>query len=116
VPRDTPLRGDPALGFHLYGADLCLQAREQGRAVVAIEAPCQHNSRTAGLPATFFESAQIFGRKWSHRMPIATPCVAFDRHGQVYVLGNADEGSSVASAVGEPIQQLRLEAALPRDV
>ena len=38
LPRGTPLRADPALGFHLYGADLCLQAREIGLAVVAVGA------------------------------------------------------------------------------
>ena len=36
VRRDSPLRFDPELGFHLYGADLCLQALEQGLAVVAL--------------------------------------------------------------------------------
>ena len=40
------LRFDPALGFHLYGADICLQAREQGLAVVAI-APCAITIRRA---------------------------------------------------------------------
>ena len=28
LSRDTPLRFDPTLGFHLYGADFCLQAAE----------------------------------------------------------------------------------------
>ncbi len=28
VKRDSGLRFDPALGFHLYGADICIQARE----------------------------------------------------------------------------------------
>jgi Glycosyltransferase like family len=45
IPRDTPLRFDPALGFHLHGADICLQARERGLAVVAIGALCHHIHR-----------------------------------------------------------------------
>ena len=58
LPRNTPIRADPALGFHLYGADLCLQARERGLAVVAVGAPCRHNSRSVGLNAAFFDSAR----------------------------------------------------------
>jgi hypothetical protein len=60
IHRDSPLRLDPSLGFHLYGADLCLQACEQGLAVVALEALCRHNSRSIGLPQAFFASAEIF--------------------------------------------------------
>ena len=67
VPRDTPLRFDPDLGFHLYGADLCLQAAERGLAVVAIEAPCHHNSRTIGLPEGVLQERR------SLRPKVATP-------------------------------------------
>jgi len=88
VARDTPLRFDPDLGFHLYGADLCLQAAEQGLAVVALGALCHHNSRSRGLPKTFFPSAEVFARKWAHRLPIATSCVVIDRQGRVCLLGN----------------------------
>ncbi len=90
--RDTPLRFDPALGFHLYGADICLQARERGLAVVALGALCHHNSRSVGLPEAFYRSAAVFARKWTHRLPVATPCVIIDRGGRVHVLGNATEG------------------------
>ena len=89
VRRDTPLRFDPALGFHLYGADICLQAAERGLAVVAVAALCHHNSRSVGLPAAFYRSAEVFARKWSHRLPVATPCVIIDRGGEVRLLGNA---------------------------
>jgi hypothetical protein len=100
VPRDTPLRFDPELGFHLYGADLCLQAREHGLAVVALGAPCRHNSRSVGLPPGFFASARVFARKWAHRLPVATPCVVFDREGELHLLGNADiRAGSVACGV-----------------
>jgi hypothetical protein len=51
VPRYTPLRFDPALGFHCYGADIALQARRRGLAAVAVDAPCPHNTRYVGLPA-----------------------------------------------------------------
>ena len=99
VRRDAGLRFDPALGFHLYGADLCLQARERGLAVVAIGALCQHNSRTVGLREAFYQSAAVFARKWEHKLPVATPCVIIDRGRTVHVLGNASAGSrSIAYA------------------
>ncbi len=87
--RDSSLRFDPALGFHLYGADICLQAHERGLAVVALGALCHHNSQSVGLPEAFFASAEVFARKWSHRLPIARPCVIIDRGGMVHLLGNA---------------------------
>jgi hypothetical protein len=101
LPRGTPLRGDPALGFHLYGADLCLQAREHGLPAVALGAPCRHDSRSVALPEAFFAAARVFARKWAHRLPVATPCVVFDRDGGLRLLGNADSASgSVACAGG----------------
>jgi glycosyltransferase involved in cell wall biosynthesis len=99
VRRDTPLRFDPELGFHLYRADICLQAHEQSLAVVAIGALCHHNSRSDGLPESFYCSAEVFAGKWKHRLPVATPCVVIDRGGEVYLLGNAtDRPGSVALA------------------
>jgi hypothetical protein len=89
VRRDSPLRFDPALGFHLYGADICLQAAERGLAVVALGALCHHNSRSIGLPQAFYASAEVFARKWGHRLPVATPCVIIDRNGAMHLLGNA---------------------------
>ena len=101
VRRDGPIRFDPELGFHLYGADLCLQAAERGLAVVALGAPCRHNSRSLGLPEAFFASARAFARKWAHRLPVATPCVLFDRDGGLHLLGNADSrDGSVARSAG----------------
>ena len=58
-------------------------------AVVALGALCHHNSRSIGLPRAFFASAEVFARKWSHRLPVATPCVIIDRGMEVHVLGNA---------------------------
>jgi hypothetical protein len=93
VHRDTPLRFDPALGNHFYGVDLCLQAHEKGLATVALAALCKHNSRHIGLGEGFRDSAAVFARKWSHRLPAATPCVIIDREGAEQLLGNARAGS-----------------------
>jgi hypothetical protein len=90
------------LGFHFYGVDLCLQARECDLAVVVLGALCQHNSRNIALPESFFASAAVFARKWADRLPVATPCAIFDREGRVFLLGNAGPGTSVATAVGRP--------------
>jgi hypothetical protein len=115
LPRGTSLRCDRALGFHLYGADLCLQAREQGLAAVVLEALCHHNSRSVGLNDTFFENARAFIRKWAQRLPIATPCAVFDRLGQVFLLGNADGDSSIALAEGGPLHRIDLEPSIHLD-
>jgi Glycosyltransferase like family len=118
VRRDSGLRFDPALGFHLYGADFCLQARENGLAVVALSALCHHNSRSVGFPEAFFASARVFARKWSHRLPVATPCVIFDHGGLVHVLGNATtEGiRSIAVAQAEDMSPQSTRRSQRQDV
>lgn len=58
LPWGTPLRVDAALGFHFYGADLCLQARERELASVAVEALCFHNQRGVNLPLDFCASGR----------------------------------------------------------
>lgn len=79
VNRRTTLRLDPALGFHLYGSDLALQARKAGLAAVVLDATCFHNSRTTEkLPAAFHQSAATFRQKWEMSLPLATPCAVFE--------------------------------------
>jgi hypothetical protein len=111
LPRGTPLRFDASLGFHLYGADICLQARQQGLAVAALGALCRHNSRSVGLPQAFFPSASRFARKWAPLLPVATPCVLFDRDGPMSLLGKAEQGNgSDAYAQGVPLMAFPLAA------
>ena len=104
VRRESGLRFDPDLGFHHYGADICLQAQERGLPVVALGALCHHNSRSVGLPEPFYRSAEVFARKWRHRLPVATPCVIIDRDGEAHVLGNATSAGprSIAHVLPRP--------------
>jgi hypothetical protein len=83
VPRETVLSFDPQLGFHLYGADLCLEACKRGLVSVAIDAVCAHNSPHIGLPAAFTESARVFAAKWKEALPVATSCVLIEPSGRM---------------------------------
>jgi SAM-dependent methyltransferase len=83
VPRGSGLRFDARLGFHFYGADLCLAGRQRGLAAVALDALCFHHSRGVGLPEAFFASGSVFAAKWRQALPLATPCVQIDSNGQL---------------------------------
>jgi 2-polyprenyl-3-methyl-5-hydroxy-6-metoxy-1,4-benzoquinol methylase len=85
LPRETPFSFDPRLGFHLYGADISLAARQRGMAAVALDAVCFHNSLGVGLPPDFLTSAAVFRGKWAAELPVVTPCVLFKPNGQLCV-------------------------------
>lgn len=91
VRADSGLRWDPALGFDLYATDVCLQAREAGQLAAVLRAPCFHGSSTprqGELPTTVWQriaqSAEHFERKWSHVLPVFTPCFEIRRPGDVH--------------------------------
>ena len=78
-PRDTPLRMDPTLGFHLYGTDVCLQARSRGLNNVAVEAPVFHNSLYFSQPTEAFQvSGRLMLRKWPTVRPLFAPVGPLD--------------------------------------
>ena len=74
VPRVTPLRFEPALGWHLYGADFALQAHAAGLRAVVLDVPCFHNSLRAGLDISYSESAAVLASKWVDEGVIVTSC------------------------------------------
>lgn len=75
------LRFDTQLaGFHMYGADICLEARRQGRKCYAIAAFCVHNtSQYRMLPLQFWRAYLAMRRKWKAQLPIATSCTEISR-------------------------------------
>lgn len=72
VPRDTPFRFDERLGFHAYGADLCLGLREAGLSTVVVDAPAYHNSLFARVDKAFHESRVALLEKWPDPRPLYT--------------------------------------------
>ena len=74
--KSTGLRFDPYIpGFHMYGADICLEARRHHKRCYAIAAFCIHNTNQYGmLPWQFWKSYLAMRRKWKAQLPIRTTC------------------------------------------
>jgi hypothetical protein len=80
VPRESLLRIDPALGWHLWATDLCLQAICTHKFFPRIvRLPLFHNSHTDHkLPAAFHASAARLAAKYPEFGPIHTLCGVID--------------------------------------
>ena len=76
VRRSSGLRFDENLpSFHLYGADICLQAKERQMNSYIIPAFCVHNANGIRyLPWDFWKAYFYLRRKWWHALPITTCC------------------------------------------
>lgn len=81
VKKSAGLRFDEGLPhFHLYGADLCLQAKGSGLNCYAISAFCVHNTdQILELPEQFFECYFYLKKKWRRQLPIYASCITISR-------------------------------------
>jgi hypothetical protein len=62
-------------GYHMYGTDICQEAKRRGRKCYAISAFCIHNtSQYAMLPWQFWQSYLLMRCKWKSQLPLRTPC------------------------------------------
>lgn len=64
---------------HFYGADICLQARLQGRKCYVINAYCHHNHNYSGLvngerTEGFLLAQEYIKKKYAKLLPIPTTC------------------------------------------
>jgi hypothetical protein len=75
--KSSGLRFDEELGgFHMYGADICLEAARRGMKCYAISAFCVHNSNTYRLfPFAFWKGYMKMRRKWRFHLPVCTTCI-----------------------------------------
>jgi 2-polyprenyl-3-methyl-5-hydroxy-6-metoxy-1,4-benzoquinol methylase len=75
--RDSPLRIDPELGWHLWATDLCLQALSVTSLPPpsVVRVPIFHNSTTSyELPDEIYQSAVVLRRKYPHLGAISSLC------------------------------------------
>jgi GT2 family glycosyltransferase len=79
--RSSGLMFDERLpGFHLYGTDICLEARGRYVKSYVIPAFCIHNSNgIVRLPKSFWQAYLYLRRKWWNQLPIFTPCTTITR-------------------------------------
>jgi GT2 family glycosyltransferase len=77
IRKSSNLRFDESLpGYHMYGTDICLEARRRGMKSYAIPAFCIHNTNGYRmLPLQFWRSYLFMRRKWRSDLPIATSCI-----------------------------------------
>jgi len=75
--KSSGLRFDPQIpGFHMYGADICLEAKRRGMKCFAIAAFCIHNTNQYGmLPWQFWNAYLKMRKKWKANLPIKTTCI-----------------------------------------
>ena len=89
--RDCRARIDPALGWHLWGTDLCLQAMlEAGQPAARIlSVPLFHNSTNDyKLPESFYASADRLLEKYPQFPQIPTLCGAITRRSARHVVAH----------------------------
>ncbi len=67
-------------GFHLYGTDICLEAKRRGMKNYIISAFCIHNSNGIQfLPGAFWRSYFFLRSKWWCELPVTTPCTVITK-------------------------------------
>jgi hypothetical protein len=79
--KSSGLQFDESLpGYHLYGTDICLEARQRGMKSYAISAFCIHNTNIGNmLPWQFWKSYLFMRKKWKQELPVITPCAEITR-------------------------------------
>ncbi len=83
VPKDSPVRFDPALGWHNYGVDAVMQANTYGLQAAILDAPVLHNSRGSNiLYQDFLESMRVLANKWRHRWPLENMVMRIEADGR----------------------------------
>ena len=76
VRTNAGLQFDAQLpGFHMYGADIVLQAEAQGRTAWAIDAPVVHHSKpVVNLGGDYARASRYMRKKWASRLPVYNLC------------------------------------------
>ena len=74
----------PELGFHMFGSEAALIARDKGFAAIIVDAPLLHNTESGHrVPFELIYSAKLFAMTRTAHFPYATTCLAFSDTGKI---------------------------------
>ncbi|WEF32258.1 glycosyltransferase [Pseudoduganella chitinolytica] len=80
-PSATPIRLDEELGWHMYGADACVKAKQFGQQALVIKNRVVHYSKRTEFDEKFWKSAALFRDK--NPGPIKTTIITIDEQGNI---------------------------------
>lgn len=107
VPRETDLRVEPRVGWHLYGTDLALEVHQRGGWTAVLDLPCHHNSLFHTLDESYRHSEAMLATKWPAEIPIVTNTSTIEedprdkrvRELEAFVAAQHEEFSSMVEAL-----------------
>jgi SAM-dependent methyltransferase len=99
---DAGLHANVDLGFHLYGADLCLSATEKSLTNVVLDAPAYHNSLFAQVGPSFYQAAERLLAHWPDVRPIYTNMGQLDA-----LAAPSEEPASGSGSTADELVELR---------
>lgn len=85
--KSSGLRFDSNLPhFHLYGTDICMEARDRGLINYAFQGFCVHNThQLLTLPQEFYRCYHYVRKKWTKYLPIYASCMKISMlNGELY--------------------------------
>jgi len=117
--KSSRLRFDERLGgFHMYGPDICLEAKRRGMKSYAISAFCLHNTNEYWmLPLGFWRSYLAMRRKWKAHLPIRTACTEITRWCYPMIRWNVTRAINLATGRDKPpVKRVKDPSELYRDL
>jgi hypothetical protein len=96
--KSSGLKFDPNIpGFHMYGPDICMEAKRRGMKSYVFSGFCVHNTNEYKmLPLQFWQAYMAMRKKWETSLPIHTTCTQITRFCWPMILWNTVRFANLA--------------------
>lgn len=116
--KSSGLRFDEELaGFHMYGTDICLEARRRGKRCYVFSGFCVHNTNEYKmLPWEFWKSCLFVRTKWKTELPVHTPCIKITRRCWPMIRWNIVRAGNIMLGRHKPLRRVADPAGLYQEL